>query len=75
MQLLVLDPSRATEIFSVPKRRFFALLKVVRYRNKSGLQFVSLGEGFSEHCGLSPLRGRSAGAISGLQPSSLRGER
>ena len=42
MQLLVqncLDPSRATEIFSVPKRRIFALPKIVRYRNKSGLQY------------------------------------
>ena len=29
----------------------------------------------SEHGGLSPLRGPSARAISGLQPSSLRGER
>ena len=41
MQLLVqnrLDPSRATEIFSVPKRRIFAFAKIVRYRNKSGLQ-------------------------------------
>ena len=41
MQLLVqncLDPCRATEIFSVPKRRIFALPKIVRYRNKSGLQ-------------------------------------
>ena len=43
MQLLVqnrLDPSRATEIFFVPKRRFFALPKIVRYRNKSGLQYI-----------------------------------
>ena len=40
MQLLVLDPSHATEIFSVPKRRIFALPKIVRYRNKSGLQYV-----------------------------------
>ena len=43
MQLLVqncLDPSRATEIFSVPKRRIFALPKIVRYRNKSGLQYL-----------------------------------
>ena len=43
MQLLVqncLDPSRATEIFSVLKRRIFALLKIVRYRNKSGLQYT-----------------------------------
>ena len=41
MQLLVqkcLDPCCATEIFSVPKRRIFALPKIVRYRNKSGLQ-------------------------------------
>ena len=38
-------------------------------------RYVSLWEGFSEHCGLSPLRGPSAGAISGLLPSSLRGER
>ena len=28
-----------------------------------------------EHCGLSPLRGPGAGAISGVQPSSLRDER
>ena len=44
MQLLVqnrLDPSRATEIFSVPKRRIFALPKIVRYRNKTGLQYPS----------------------------------
>ena len=43
MQLLVqnyLDPSRATEIFFVPKRRIFALPKIVRYRNKSGLQYA-----------------------------------
>ena len=43
MQLLVqncLDrPSRATEIVSVPKRRIFASLKIVHYRNKSGLQY------------------------------------
>ena len=32
------DPSRATEVFSVPKRRIFALPKIVRYQNKSGLQ-------------------------------------
>ena len=38
-------------------------------------KYVSLWEGFSEHCGLSPLRGPSAGAISGVQPSSLPGER
>ena len=41
MQLLVqnfLDLSRATEIFSVPKRQIFALPKIVRHRNKSGLQ-------------------------------------
>ena len=47
MQLLVqncLDPSRATEIFSVPKRRIFALPKIVRYRNKSGLQYMVQGE-------------------------------
>ena len=37
-------------------------------------KYVSLWEGFSEHCGLSPLRGPSAGAISGVQPSSLCGE-
>ena len=46
MQLLVqncLDPSRATEIFSVPKRRIFALPKIVRYRNKSGLQYTTTG--------------------------------
>ena len=42
MQLLVLDPSRATEIFSVLKRRIFALLKIVHYRNKSGLQCPKL---------------------------------
>ena len=45
MLLLVqncLDPSRATEIFSVPKRRIFALPKIVRYRNKSGLQYAVL---------------------------------
>ena len=36
---LILDPSLATEIFSVPKRRIFALPKIVRYRNKSGLQY------------------------------------
>ena len=44
MQLLVqncLDPTRATEIFSVPKRRIFALPKIVCYRNKSGLQSYS----------------------------------
>ena len=44
MQLLVqncLDPSRATEIFSVPKRRIFALPKIVRYWNKSGLGVIS----------------------------------
>ena len=37
MQLLVqncLDLSHATEIFSVPKRRIFALPKIVRHRNK-----------------------------------------
>ena len=42
MQLFVqncLDPFRATEIFSVPKRQIFALPKIVRYRNKSGLQY------------------------------------
>ena len=42
MQLLVqncLDPSRATEIFSVLKRQIFSLPKIVRYRNKSGLQY------------------------------------
>ena len=42
MQLLVqnrLDPSRATDIFSVPKRRIFALPKIVRHQNKSGLQY------------------------------------
>ena len=38
-------------------------------------KYVSLWEGLSEHGGLSPLRGPTAGAISGLQPSSLRGER
>ena len=45
MQLLVqicLDPSRATEIFSVPKQRIFALPKIVRYRNKSGLQYITM---------------------------------
>ena len=43
MQLFVqncLDPSRATEIFSVPKRRIFAFPKIVRHRNKSGLQYA-----------------------------------
>ena len=38
------------------------------------LEYVSLWEGFSEHCGLSPLRGPSPWAISGLQQSSVRGE-
>ena len=33
-----LDPSRTTEIFSVPKRRNSALPKFVRHRKKSGLQ-------------------------------------
>ena len=33
-------PSRATEIFSAPKWRIFALPKIVRYRNKSGLQYT-----------------------------------
>ena len=44
MQLLVqncLDPSRATAIFSVPKRRIFALPKIVHYRNESGLQYTA----------------------------------
>ena len=44
MQLLVqnyLDPSRTTEIFFAPKRRIFALPKIVRYRNKSGLQYIA----------------------------------
>ena len=43
MQLLVqncLGPSHATEIFSAPKRRIFALPKIVRYRNRSGLQYT-----------------------------------
>ena len=45
MQLLAqaqncLDPSCATEIFSVLKRQVFALPKIVRYRNKSGLQYL-----------------------------------
>ena len=42
MQLLVqscLDPYHATEIFFVPNRRIFPLPKIVRYRNKSGLQY------------------------------------
>ena len=42
MQLLVqscLDPSRATEIFSVPNQRIFLKPKIVHYRNKSGLQY------------------------------------
>ena len=42
MQLLVqncLDPSRATEIFSILKRRIFALPKIVRNRSKSGLRY------------------------------------
>ena len=46
MQLLVqncLDPSRATEIFSVPKRWMFASPKIVRYRNISGLQYTKHG--------------------------------
>ena len=50
MQLLVqncLDPSHATEIFPVPKRRIFALPKIVRYRNKSGLQYTT----YSIHTG------------------------
>ena len=34
--------SRATEIFSVPKRRIFALPKIVRYRNKSGFQYLRI---------------------------------
>ena len=37
-----LDPSRATEIFSVPKRRIFALSKIVRYRNNCGLQYTEM---------------------------------
>ena len=52
MQLLVqncLDPSRATEIFSLPKRRIFALPKFVRYRNKSGLQYALHAEGIGVH--------------------------
>ena len=49
MQLLVqncLDPSCATEIFSVPKRRIFAIPKIVRYpyRNKRGLQNLHFGQ-------------------------------
>ena len=42
MQLLIqscLDPSHATEIFSLPNRRIFSLPKIVRNRNKSGLQY------------------------------------
>ena len=37
MQLLAktcLDPSRATEIFSITNLQIFSLPKVVRYRNK-----------------------------------------
>ena len=37
-----LDPSRATEIFSVPKRQIFALSKIVRYRNNCGLQYTEM---------------------------------
>ena len=31
-----------TEIFSVPKQRIFSLPKIVRYWNKSGLQYIGL---------------------------------
>ena len=34
-----------------------------------------LGQYSEKHCGLSRLRGPSAGAISGVQSSSVRGER
>ena len=44
-------------------------------RNKEKTHCGLLREGFSEHCGLSPLCGPSVEAISGLQPSSPRGER
>ena len=65
------------------KRRSLVLRELDPFQNFAiplrNLQFhckyVSLWEGFSEHCGLSPLRGPTAWAISGMQPSSVRGGR
>ena len=54
-----------------PFQKFTSPLRNLQFH----CEYVSLWEGLSEHGGLSPLRGLSAGAISGLQPSSLRGER
>ena len=57
MQLLVqncLDPSRATEIFSVPKRQIFAFPKIVRHRSKSGLEYIDCDT--SSKCTTTPLR-------------------
>ena len=54
-----------------PFQKFTIPLEILQFHSK----YVSLREGFSEHCGLSPLCCPSAGGISGVQPSSLCGER
>ena len=60
MQLLVqnrldIDPSRATEIFSVPKRRIFALPKIVRYWIKVDYGMIFASE---EHQNLGKEQGK-----------------
>ena len=66
---------KTSKSLSLPELEQFQKFTIPLENLQFHWKYVSLREGFSEHCGLSPLRDPSAGAISGVQPSSLRGER
>ena len=66
---------KTSKSLSLPEIEPFQKFTVPLVNLQSHCEYLSLREGFGEHCGLSPLRGPSAGAISGVQPSSQRGQR
>ena len=72
--LLYVWGKKASKSLSLPELELFQKFTILLENLQFHWKYVSLWEGLSEHCGLSPLRGPSAGAISGVQPSSLRGE-
>ena len=69
------EKTEREEVFSFMSYSLFKNLQFLQWNLQFHCKYVYLWEGFSEHCGFSPLRGPSAWAISGLQPSSLGGER
>ena len=63
------EKKKTSKSLSLPELELFQEFTIPLENLQFHWKYVSLWEGFSEHCGLSPFRGPSAGAISSVQPA------